>query len=132
MADRFNEVLDRMRKYRIPSHEAEKEILGTTHQEIGGVVAERWRIAEELREAIMHHHSPSESHTASELSAIICLGDAICGMYGIGSGIEATDGAIPQEAMEILKITDQELEGIAGEILTRTMNIKGSDAFSAF
>lgn len=132
MADRFNEVLERMRKYRIPSHEAEKDILGTTHQEIGGVVAERWRIAEELREAIMHHHSPAESKTAAELAAVICLGDAICGMYGIGSGIEATDGSIPQEAMDILKVTDKELEEMAGEILTRTMAIKGSDAFSAF
>lgn len=132
MADRFAEVLEKMRKYRIPSHEAEMEILGTTHQEVGGVVAERWRIAEELREAIMHHHSPSDAHVAPELAAIICLGDAICGMYGIGSGIEATDGTLPQDAIALLKISDTELEEIAGEILNRTMNLRGSDAFGSF
>lgn len=132
MADRFTLVIDRMRKYRVPSHEAEQDILGTTHQEIGGVVAERWRIAPELREAIVYHHSPEKAEVSPKLTAIICLGDALCGMFGIGAGLEATDSVIPLEAMRILGIGDEELESISTEILQRTMSLKGSEALSSF
>ncbi len=132
MADRFAEVLAEMRKSRVPSYVAEKEVLGTTHQEIGGVVAERWRIAAELREAIMCHHSPETAVLSPKLSATICLGDSICGMYGIGAGLEATDAQIPDEAMKILAISENDLEAIANDILQRSMSMKGSEAFSAF
>lgn len=132
MAGRFNEVLELMRARRISSHEAELIVLGTTHQEIGGVVSERWHIAPQLRDAITHHHSPEEAEVSRELSSIIGLADAICGMYGIGSGIEATDGTLPTGAMEFLGIEDRELELIAGQILERTMSVRDSHVLTSF
>lgn len=132
MADKFEAVLEEMKKNRVQSYLAEQKVLGTTHMEIGGIVAERWRIAAELREAITCHHAPEKAVIMPKLSAVISLGDAICGMYGIGAGIEATDGSIPEAAMTILGATDSDLEVIGNEILTRTLSLKSSEAMVSF
>ncbi|WP_319584430.1 HDOD domain-containing protein [uncultured Pseudodesulfovibrio sp.] len=41
-------------------HECEREILGATHAEAGGLLAEKWNLPEEMRDTIAAHHSIGE------------------------------------------------------------------------
>jgi putative nucleotidyltransferase with HDIG domain len=41
---------------RMPIHLAEREALGTDHQEIGGIIAENWKLDPGITETIKHHH----------------------------------------------------------------------------
>jgi putative nucleotidyltransferase with HDIG domain len=41
-------------------HHCEQEIIGATHADIGGLLAEKWHLPGELREAIATHHSTGE------------------------------------------------------------------------
>jgi putative nucleotidyltransferase with HDIG domain len=131
MAEKFEKVLDHMRERRVSCNDAERAILGTTHQEIGGLVADRWRIAPELKDAIVNHHSPEFAEHAPRLAAIINLGDSFCGMMGVGSGIEATDGIVKPSVLKLLHIDDAMLEEISAEILQRVFALQHSDAFGA-
>lgn len=45
----------RSRKERIPIYELELELLGTTHYEVGALVAQRWQLADRIVEAVRHH-----------------------------------------------------------------------------
>ncbi|WP_207265052.1 HDOD domain-containing protein [Desulfovibrio sp. Huiquan2017] len=38
-------------------HQCEREIIGATHADIGGLLAEKWRLPGELGEAVASHHS---------------------------------------------------------------------------
>jgi putative nucleotidyltransferase with HDIG domain len=46
---------------RLPMHAAEREVLGTTHAEIGAYLLHRWGIADNIVEAVAYHHHPSAS-----------------------------------------------------------------------
>jgi putative nucleotidyltransferase with HDIG domain len=41
-------------------HHCEQEVLGATHADIGGLLAEKWHLPGELKEAIATHHSMGE------------------------------------------------------------------------
>ncbi len=61
--------------------EAELEILGIGHPEVGGRLATLWSIPENLVEAIRYHHQPEKATHAMELTHIVCLADLIVSRF---------------------------------------------------
>ncbi len=57
--------------------QAEKNVLGTTHAEIGGWLAERWNFPSTLIEAVSMHHEPLRAKENPELVSIIHCADVI-------------------------------------------------------
>lgn len=55
--------------------EAERELLGIDHAEVGGAIAARWNLPVALTEAIALHHAPPEG--ASGVAALIHVADVI-------------------------------------------------------
>src|SRR5580658_1861070 len=72
----------------IPMHEAERQVLGTSHAEIGAYLLGLWGMPNTLVEAVAHHHTPEGSgvrrfNTLSALVAALALSgtddsDAFC------------------------------------------------------
>ncbi len=65
-------------------HEAEQERLGFDHCEIGGLVVSKWKLAEELEEAVRLHHEPKKATLDPVLCASVSLANLICVKLGIG------------------------------------------------
>jgi putative nucleotidyltransferase with HDIG domain len=61
--------------------EAELEILGIGHPEVGGRLATLWSIPENLVEAIRYHHQPEKATHDLELTHIVCLADLIVSRF---------------------------------------------------
>jgi putative nucleotidyltransferase with HDIG domain len=79
MPKEFDEILDFSDENSAPFFEAEQEVLGITHAEIGAILAERWNIPEKIRNLIRFHHSPADAGDKfSAQAAIINAADAIC------------------------------------------------------
>lgn len=57
--------------------EAENSVLGVTHAEIGGWLAERWNFPSPLVEAVSMHHEPLQAKENPELVGIIHCADVI-------------------------------------------------------
>ncbi len=57
--------------------EVEKSVLGVTHAEIGGWLADRWNFPSTLIEAVSMHHEPLEARENPELVCIIHCADVI-------------------------------------------------------
>lgn len=57
--------------------EAEKSVLGVTHAEIGGWLADRWNFPSTLIEAVSMHHEPLQAKENPELVSIIHCADVI-------------------------------------------------------
>lgn len=56
---------------------AEENILGVTHADVGGWLAERWNLPEHLAEAIRLHHTPSQAGKNPELAALTHCADLL-------------------------------------------------------
>ena len=65
--------------------EAEERVLGVTHAEVGGWLAERWNLPRQLVEVIAFHHDPTAARKKAELTALIHMANALCRNEGIGN-----------------------------------------------
>lgn len=73
--DEFNNIFDLVNEQQIRYTNAERKILGLTHQEIGKFLIEKWNLPVSLGESILFHHNPSEATQEKELASIIHLAD---------------------------------------------------------
>jgi HD-like signal output (HDOD) protein len=58
----FQASLQLARAAGIPLHEAETQIIGASHGEIGAYLLGRWGLPYSVVEAVAHHHSPKRVH----------------------------------------------------------------------
>ena len=58
-------------------NEAELEVLGMTHEQVGFFLLDRWNFPKEITEPILSHHKPSESSSYPVLGAVVNLADYI-------------------------------------------------------
>jgi len=82
----FRAAFDRARAEGVPLHEAELPVLGFTHCESGGLLAERWELSADLRQVVSFHHSSYESQEHAGLIALVELSDLLCRMSGLNHG----------------------------------------------
>ena len=78
----------------------EKRILGTTHVEIGRLVAERWKLPEIYARVMWLHHQPVfETITPDEdnLPLLIRFADVLCTTHNIGASYFLTTGSYCHE-----------------------------------
>lgn len=90
--------------------EAEHNVIGLNHAELGAMIAERWNFSPTLVDLIRNHHRPQAS-TADPLSAaVVYLADAICMMIGIGVGSDGLAYRYHQEVIDLLNFTEIDLQ----------------------
>lgn len=113
VADEFAQIAKRVNEDHISFAEAEKLILGFSHDEVGGKVAEKWQLPEAITLGIRYHHSPGALNPPSRLVDALHLADCVCMLLGIGLGTDelcyrADEGVMARHGMSE---TDLELIG---------------------
>ncbi len=73
----FMDIIMEKQSRNISFNEAEKAILPVDHAQIGGYMAAKWHLPENLRQAIENHHIPTRSSEGRNLGMIINVGNAI-------------------------------------------------------
>ncbi len=69
-------------------NDAEQEIIGMNHEELGGLVAKKWHFSQKLIYIIRHHHLSDESARQDLETALVYLADIICMMMGVCTGAD--------------------------------------------
>jgi putative nucleotidyltransferase with HDIG domain len=80
--ERFEAALALAREQAVPTDEAERGVLGSDHAEVGGWLAERWGLPNDLVEAIACHHRPERAVRNPELSALVHIANALAERTG--------------------------------------------------
>ena len=92
---------------------AEKDILGFDHAQIAADVCRQWKMPANIIDAIGHHHSP-DCADEKLLTCIIHIADAAAIMSGIGTGIDGMLYSMDPDALERLKIGEEDLNEVMG------------------
>jgi len=69
--------------------EAEQEVLGVNHAELGGEIALIWKFPDEILKAIAFHHRPDLLADDDAVPWIVYLSNQVCHVMGIGVGTDA-------------------------------------------
>jgi len=88
--DAFEKIIYRVKQGPCSFLEAEEEILGINHADLGGRIAAHWNFPADIRNAIAYHHRPDLLMEQDKKYAwLVYLSDQACLMMGIDGGVDA-------------------------------------------
>lgn len=97
LKEEYDRIITRVTEEGSSFREAELEVLGVDHAEIGGWLAREWNLPDRLAVPIEFHHNPPGAPKFQERAAVVLIADAIVRAFGVGSGGDRWVGNIPPE-----------------------------------
>ena len=115
--DKMLEVLQRTREKDITFVDAEQEVMGLNHTDIGGQVMTSWNIPIPVIVAVKHHHQKVEYRTESDFAQdlivdIVRLSDVICKCECIGYNGDTVQTELTDDLWERLSLDSGSIEKI--------------------
>ncbi|MBU0509499.1 HDOD domain-containing protein [bacterium] len=111
----FVRIVELLEDEDVPMTEAEMEVLGVNHAELGQHLAGRWNLPEILQEAVGFHHGPREATKHAPLAALVMTADAIARRAGVGQGGGA-DHPLYLSVLELCGLDLQKYDRIANDL----------------
>jgi len=99
-----------------PLLDAEKVVLDFTHAEIGGWLAEQWKLPATVIDSTRYHHSPSLAKKNVKQIAVIHLADYIASNNILSATERNPDYPLDEAAFEILGMSEDNLRNIETEV----------------
>ena len=97
---------------------AERRALGIDHQELGGIIARRWRLPAEIAAAIEHHHCPPQACEHQSIAAMVYIANELANHFLTGAGSEEAGAFDPSldPVFRNLGITAETVSAFQGEL----------------
>lgn len=121
----YNDILEEVKTKNITFNEAEKSIMGYSHQEISEKILEKWNFPPVLKAIVRYYSEPENApdQFKAEVSAVH-IASTISIMAGIGIGSDGLYHQLSSVAMNNLKLTNAELEELFSKIPEMTKQIQ--------
>jgi putative nucleotidyltransferase with HDIG domain len=116
MRTQFNLVLYTASKLKIPFIDAEKQILGFDHAEIGARMLEQWNLPDSLVQTTRYHHDPLAAKSPTALCCLTHVAEVVCLMLGVGLGGDGLIYSLDPNVLDILKLSDDDVEATMSEV----------------
>jgi HD-like signal output (HDOD) protein len=105
----FIQIHDLITMENMPLQEAEMEVLGMDHQEIGNYLLERWNFPIELCNAILTHHTPSKAKQEDKLmSTLIHFADFMTQKLQLGDFYWDVNLELDKEALTVMQFKNED------------------------
>ena len=83
--DEYTDVLFKVKKEQLPLIEVERELMGIDHQEVGQMIAEKWKLNEVISATISQHHNGAEHNSNVGVQiAFVALGNIYSNIFDFG------------------------------------------------
>ncbi len=108
--DYFDDIRQLVEEKSISFSDAEKEILGIDHAELGGKITAEWKFPKVIISSVRYHHTPFTKSDHDETVPLTHLCDVVAMLTGIGGG---SDGLYYQsygEVMSYYNLTEEDIE----------------------
>lgn len=102
--DEYQKVIENADNMFCLPNEQEMETIGITHQEIGRLLAEKWKLGPGLTGAIFHHHAPVYEDANSRIIVITHIADYMVNLFNIRFYPVDADPVVDPQAWNYLKL----------------------------
>jgi putative nucleotidyltransferase with HDIG domain len=109
---------------KITFEEAEQEVLGIDHAEVGACLLEHWNLPRSLVEAVRWHHQPENIARDAVTAYLVHVADVVCLMAGLGTAVDALSYRPSHHVMAELGLRMNALDEIVYEVLNELMRIR--------
>ena len=97
-------------------NDAEKQIIGMNHEELGALVGQKWCFSKKLVFIIRHHHLSTESARKDPETSLVYLADIICMMMGVCTGADGLSYRFYSDVLKRLELSEKDLQGVIAEM----------------
>lgn len=105
--------------------EAERQVLGLDHAEVGGWLAKSWNMPNKLVEPIASHHDPRLAKEEQLASAIVHFANIMIRGLGYGHGGDSQVPPLSNRAWRMLEFTPTDLDLVLEEVEEKLWDVKG-------
>ncbi len=105
--------------------DAEKEVLGFTHCQVGNWIAEKWRLPASLQHSIRFYPSPANAREDREMVAAVHCGNVFCRALGIGHPGDDCMLQLDPTVLKAYNLKHDWLDRTLGSILSELSLAKG-------
>lgn len=105
--------------------QAEGNSLGTSHAEVGELLAKKWNLPEVVEVAARWHHDPENTPDPADQSLVdvVHIADALAHMLGYGSDSGGLMRQIVPGALQRVRVTERMLERVAAETFDQIQGV---------
>ncbi|MDR1612948.1 MAG: HDOD domain-containing protein [Planctomycetota bacterium] len=101
-------------------YEAENELIGVSHTDVGQWIMERWRLPPMIVGMVSNHHTPNQAADRRETVNAVHIGDILARSLGIGSGgdrrIPAINAVVAANHLIDAEFLKKLLDAVVGEM----------------
>ncbi len=126
VADDFNRIIEKTEQGMAFS-EAETEVIGITHSELGGMIMDKWKFPEEIIAAVKNHHA-EDVLSMGNLSVVVGLANSLVISMGIGVGVDGLATRMRGEKLKEMGLDERNLDLLMAELVTEME--KAEDLFN--
>lgn len=115
VADSFEKINGLVSQHGYSFKEAEKEVIGIDHAELGAIVTENWNFSAKMVKIIRNHHLSVEESDYDFETSIVYLADTLCMMMGIGVGSDGLAYRFHRQVADRLNFSERDFQEIIAE-----------------
>ncbi len=125
LPEEYQNIQNLVEEQQMPMREAEMEILGLNHAEVGGWLAKTWNLPGKLVEPVALHHDPNKAKLEKEATAIVHFADILIRGMGYGHGSDVWVPALRNKAWKLLDLAPADMDEILDEVEEKLWEVKG-------
>lgn len=105
----FIQAVEKAKKDRIPLQDAEREIFGLDHCQVGAMLADKWKLPLQLVDSIRFYPCPEKSKINPTLVALVHVGNYLAREMVCGNPGDNTPPRLGADAKKILKLNSKHI-----------------------
>ncbi|MCB9877552.1 MAG: HDOD domain-containing protein [Planctomycetes bacterium] len=106
--ERFLESLQTCTASGMPLAKAEGEVFGFNHAHVGGLLANRWKLAPGVQAAVMYHHSPATNAEDWARGFLVKAGNTFAHLAAAGTDGGYRGDLLDDDSLEVLGLTPEQ------------------------
>ena len=118
MPQELQAAVETSQKSKRPLYSVERSIYKFDHADVGGLLADHWKLPQLMKNAILYHHNPIADQETPETTKVVAASDAIAHRCGFSN---STDGAMHDLDMmlgSISGLTDEHLDKVMSLVVS--------------
>ncbi|MFH1021305.1 MAG: HDOD domain-containing protein [Pseudomonadota bacterium] len=121
----YEKITELSQEKKISRLEAEREILGLDHAEVGSWLAKSWNLPNKLVEPIACHHDPQLAKEEQVASAIVHFANIMIRGLGYGHAGDIWVPPLNNKAWKLLALAPADIDPLLREIEEKLWDVKG-------
>ena len=113
--EQFADALRQSSETGMTSAAAEEKVFGFSHADFAGLLTQRWKLSPKIQEAVSYHHHPYAPGDEFDCGQLVRCANSIAHDEAEQGGGYTAD-LVDSDQLELLGISDEELEAIRAEV----------------